>query len=143
MKFRSQIPMLDFTGNDSNHGLNQYLDELLNKTMIFIRNFFHLSKMSSYNNHWSSAKESNNQINKLDEKHTYQIVDVQKQQTSFGKKYVLIDDSNNRYWTNNKVDEFIKEHKDIKKFQLITSEFKSFKNKKGEEIKYLSIDINF
>ena len=38
------------------------------------------------------------------------IVDVQKLQTSFGKKYVLIDDSNNKYWT--KVDEFIKEHKD-------------------------------
>ena len=50
--------------------------------------------MSSYNNHWSSAKESNNQINKLDEKHIYMIVDVQKFQTSFGKKYVLIDDSN-------------------------------------------------
>ena len=99
--------------------------------------------MSSYNNHWSSAKESNNQINKLDEKHIYQIVDVQKLQTSFGKKYVLIDDSNNRYWTNNKVDEFIKAHKDIKQFQLITSEFKSFKNKNGNEIRYLTIDINF
>ena len=46
--------------------------------------------MSSYNNHWSSAKESNNQINKLDEKHIYMIVDVQKLQTSFGKKYVLM-----------------------------------------------------
>ena len=99
--------------------------------------------MSSYNNHWTSAKESNNQINKLDEKHTYQIVDVQKQQTSFGKKYVLIDDSNNRYWTNNKVDEFIKEHKDIKKFQLITSEFKSFKNKKKYKINYLTTIINY
>jgi hypothetical protein len=30
--------MMDFTGNDSNHGLNQYLDELLNKTMIFTGN---------------------------------------------------------------------------------------------------------
>ena len=70
--------------------------------------------MSSYNNHWSSAKESNNQINKLDEKHIYMIVDVQKLQTSFGKKYVLIDDSNNRYWTNNEVDEFIKNTKILK-----------------------------
>ena len=66
-----------------------------------------------------------------------------KLQTSFGKKYVLIDDSNNRYWTNNKVDEFIKSHKDIKRFQLITSEFKTFKNKKGNEIKYLTNDIDF
>ena len=99
--------------------------------------------MSSYNNHWTSAKESSNQINKLDEKHVYMIVDVQKLQTSFGKKYVLIDDSNNKYWTNNKLDEFIKEHKDIKRFQLVTSEFKSFKNKKGDEIKYLTVDIDY
>ena len=99
--------------------------------------------MSTYNNHWTSAKESNNQINKLDEKHFYMIVNVEKLQTSFGKKYVLIDDSNNRYWTNNKVHEFIKAHKDIKQFQLITSEFKSFKNKNGNEIRYLTIDIDF
>ena len=71
------------------------------------------------------------------------IVDVQKLQTSFGKKYVLIDDSNNRYWTNNKVDEFIKSHKDIKRFQLITSEFKTFKSKNGNEIRYLTIDIDY
>ena len=71
------------------------------------------------------------------------ITDVQKLQTSFGKKSVLIDDSNLKYWTNNKVDEFIKAHKDIKRFQLITSEYKSFKNKKGDEIKYLTVDINY
>ncbi len=102
-----------------------------------------MSKMSSYNNHWTSAKESNNQINKLDEKHIYQIVDVQKLQTSFGKKYVLVDDSNSRYWTNNKVDEFIKEYKDIKGFQLILSEIKTFKNKKNDEIRYLNIEMNY
>ncbi len=99
--------------------------------------------MSNYNNHWSSAKESNNQINKLDENMTYQIKDVQKIQTSFGKKYVLIDNDDNKYWTIKKIDEFIKEHKNIKQFELITSEFKVFKNKKGEEIKYLDIDINY
>ena len=42
-----------------------------------------------------------------------------------------------------KVDEFIKAHKDIKRFQLITSECKIFKNKKGDEIKYLTVDINY
>jgi len=99
--------------------------------------------MSSYSNHWSSAKESNNQINKLDENMTYQIKDVQKIQTSFGKKYVLIDDEDNKYWTIKKIDEFIKEHKQIKQFELTTSEYKTFKNKKGEEIRYLTIDINY
>ena len=99
--------------------------------------------MTSYSNHWSSAKESNNQINKLDENMTYQIKDVQKIQTSFGKKYVLVDDEDNKYWTIKKIDEFIKEHKQIKQFELITSVYKTFKNKKGEEIKYLTIEINY
>lgn len=74
---------------------------------------------------------------------TYQIKDVQKIQTSFGKKYVLIDDEDNKYWTIKKIDEFIKEHKQIKQFELTTSEYKTFKNKKGEEIRYLTIDINY
>ena len=93
--------------------------------------------------HWSSAKESNNQINKLVENKTYNIVNVDKIQTSFGKKYVLIDDGNNRFWTNNKLDLFIKEHKDVKKFTLKTSELKSFTNKKGQKINYLDIDIDY
>ena len=99
--------------------------------------------MSEYKNHWSSASESKNQIVKLDENMIYKIKDVEKLQTSFGKKYVLIDEDDNKYWTNNKVDEFIKEHKQIKQFELQTSEYKTFKNKKGEEIKYLTIDINY
>ena len=99
--------------------------------------------MSSYSNHWSSASESKNQIRKLDEKQTYQIKDVEKLKTAFGKKYVLVDDNDNRYWTINKIDEFIKANKQVKQFELITSEFKVFKNKKGEEIKYLDIDINY
>ena len=99
--------------------------------------------MSEFKNHWSSATDNKNQITKLDENTTYNIKDVQKLQTSFGKKYVLVDDFDNKYWTNNKIDEFIKEHKQIKQFELITSEFKSFKNKKGEEIKYLTININY
>ena len=49
-------------------------------------NFFHLIQMSSHNNHWTSTKESNNQINKLDEKHVYIIGDVQKLQKLLGKK---------------------------------------------------------
>ena len=99
--------------------------------------------MSSYSNHWSSASESKNQIKKLDEKQTYQIKDVEKLKTAFGKKYVLVDDNDNRFWTINKIDEFIKANKQVKQFELITSEYKSFKNKKGDEIKFLSIDINF
>ena len=43
----------------------------------------------------------------------------------------------------NKIDEFIKANKQVKQFELITSEYKTFKNKKGDEIKFLSIDINY
>ena len=104
---------------------------------------FNATSNSSFGNHWSSESDNTNRITKLDEKHIYMITGVETLQTSFGKKDVLVDDSNCKYWTNNKIDEFIKAHKDIKRFQLITSEFKSFKNKKGETIKYLTIDINF
>ncbi len=99
--------------------------------------------MEKFNNHWSSAKESKNQISKLSESLIYNIKDVEKLQTSFGKKYVLIDDNDNRYWTINKIDEFIKANKQVKQFELITSEFKIFTNNKGEAIKYLSVDINY
>ena len=91
--------------------------------------------MSAYKNHWSSGNNTKNQINKLDENMIYKIKDVQKLQTSFGKKYVLINEDDNKFWTNNKIDEFIKEHKQIKQFELLTSEFKTFKNKKGEDAK--------
>ena len=99
--------------------------------------------MNNYNKHWTSKKESTNQISKLNESQIYNIVDVQKIQTAFGKKYILIDDDNNRYWTTKNIDEFIKENKQIKHFELSTSEFKIFTNKKGEAIKYLEIDINY
>ena len=97
----------------------------------------------SYTKHWSSENNNSNKIQKLEENKTYKIKDVVPLQTSFGKKYVLVDEMGCKYWTNNKIDEFIKAHKDIKRFQLITSEFKTFKNKKGETIKYLTVDINF
>lgn len=43
----------------------------------------------------------------------------------------------------NKIDEFIKANKQVKQFELITSEFKIFTNKKGEAVRYLSVDINY
>ena len=53
--------------------------------------------MSNYTKHWTSKKESNNQVSKLNESQIYNIVDVQKIQTAFGKKYILIDDDDNKY----------------------------------------------
>ena len=100
--------------------------------------------MSSYNNHWTNEKsESQQRVEKLDENETYEIKNVEKIETSFGKRYVLIDKKDNRYWPNKSVEKFIHEHKDVKKFKLQTSEFKAFLNKKGEEIRFLDVDIYY
>ena len=87
--------------------------------------------MSNYKNHWTNEK-LDIRIGKLEEKTTYQIKNIEKIETSFGKRYVLVDNDNNKYWPNKAVERFIHQHKDIKQFELITSEFKSFLNKKGE-----------
>ena len=47
------------------------------------------------------------------------------------------------FWPNKSIEQFIREHKDVKQFEINTSEFKTFKNKKGEEIRYLDVDINY
>ena len=99
--------------------------------------------MSSYNNHWTNEKIESQKVEKLDENETYEIKNVEKIETSFGKRYVLIDKKDNRYWPNKSVEKFIHEHKDVTKFKLQTSEFKAFLNKKGEEINYLDVSINF
>jgi hypothetical protein len=100
--------------------------------------------MSRYNNHWTNEKpEQLTKVEKLDENETYEIKNVEKIETSFGKRYVLIDKEDNRYWPNKSIEKFIHEHKDIKKFKLQTSEFKSFLNKKGEEIRFLDVDIYY
>ena len=100
--------------------------------------------MSGYKNHWTNEKpETLTKIDKFDENETYEIKNVEKIETSFGKRYVLIDKDNIRYWPNKAVEKFIHEHKDIKKFKLQTSEFKTFLNKKGEEIRFLDVDIYY
>ena len=100
--------------------------------------------MSRYNNHWTNEKaELQTRVEKLNESETYEIKNVEKIETSFGKRYILIDKEDNRYWHNKSVEKFIHEHKDIKKFKLQTSEFKSFLNKKGEEIRFLDVDIYY
>ena len=100
--------------------------------------------MSKYNNHWTNEKsELHTRVEKLNENETYEIKNVEKIETSFGKRYILIDKEDNRYWPNKSVEKFIHEHKDIKKFKLHTSDFKSFLNKKGEEIKFLDVDIYY
>ena len=100
--------------------------------------------MSEFKNHWSNEKpEQLTKIEKLYEETEYNIKNVEKIETTFGKRYVLINEDDVRYWPNKAVEKFIHEHKDIKQFKIKTSEFKTFTNKKGEEINYLDVSINF
>ena len=87
--------------------------------------------MSAYNNHWSSESNESTTINKLVENTNYEIVNVEKLKTQFGNKYVLVADTGFKYWTNNKINEFINANKGIKKFHLEKLEAKSFTTKKG------------
>ena len=100
--------------------------------------------MSEFKNHWTNEKpETLPKIEKFDEETEYKIKNVDKIETSFGKRYVLINEDDTRYWPNKAVEKFIHEHKNIKQFKIKTSEFKTFKNKKNEEIRYLDVDIYF
>ena len=98
--------------------------------------------MTSYNNHWSSESNESTTINKLVEKHVYNIVDVEKLKTQFGTKFVLVADDGSKYWTNNKINEFITANKSIKKFRLETLEAKTFKSKSGD-VTYIPVEISW
>ena len=52
---------------------------------------------NKYKNHWTLEKPENPKIEKLDENMNYQIKDVEKIETSFGKRYVLVDEENERF----------------------------------------------
>ena len=88
----------------------------------------------SYTKHWSS-ENSSNKIQKLEENKTYKNKDVITLQTSFGKNFVLVDEDDNQYWTNNQVNEFSKVNRRAKQLELNTNEFKSFQNRKSDKIK--------
>ena len=98
---------------------------------------------------WTSEKTDNNdykQIEKLIPDTIYTIVDIKPIKTKFGDNYMLIDENNNRYYSNKKLNTFIKTHKNIKKFTLETLEEKEFttiENKKKKIIKYFDVKISY
>ena len=100
--------------------------------------------MTEFKNHWTNEKpETLTKIGKFNESEIYKIINVDKIETTFGKRYVLTDENNDKYWPNKAIEKFIHEHKNIKQFKIKTSEFKTFTNKKGEEIRFLDVDIYF
>ena len=98
--------------------------------------------MSGYNNHWSSESNESTTISKIVENHVYEIVDVEKLKTQFGVKFVLVADDGSKYWTNNKINEFINANNSIKKFHLQTLEAKTFQSKSGQ-VTYIPVEISW
>ena len=98
--------------------------------------------MSAYKNNWSSESNESPTINKLVQNTNCEIVNVEKLKTQFGNKYVLVADTGFKYWTNNKINEFINANKGIKKFHLETLEAKSFTTKKGN-VTYIPVEISW
>lgn len=98
---------------------------------------------------WTSDKSENQDykpIQKLTPQTIYTIVDVQLTKTKFGDNYILIDENNERFYSNKKLNEFIKTHRNIKKFTLETLEEKEFtttENKKKKIIKYFDVKISY
>ena len=49
--------------------------------------------------------------NSLNEKTNYQIINLKKVTTTYGDSYIMTDTDLNEYWSNKKINEFIKKNK--------------------------------
>ena len=105
---------------------------------------------------WTSEKTQTyepKQTYKLTSGTIYTIEDVKPIKTKFGDSYILIDEDKSRFWSNKKINEFIKANPNIKKFTLETLEEKEFKtventdttgrSKKKKIIKYFDVKISY
>ena len=105
---------------------------------------------------WTSEKTQTyepKQTYKLTSGTIYTIEDVKPIKTKFGDSYILIDEDKTRFWSNKKINEFIKANPNIKKFTLETLEEKEFKkventdttgrSKKKKIIKYFDVKISY
>ena len=106
---------------------------------------------------WTSEKSNevyeSKETYKLTPETIYAIKDVKPIKTKFGNSFILIDEDNTRFWSNKKVNEFIKSNPNIKMFTLETLEEKQFstventdttgRSKKKKIIKYFDVKISY
>ena len=78
-------------------------------------------------------------VYKLPENQELIIKSFYKVNTKFGSSYILIDISNQKYWSNKSINEYLSLHKGP--FKIKTYCYKSFINKENKEIKYLELII--
>ena len=78
-------------------------------------------------------------VYKLPENQELIIKSYYKINTKFGSSYILVDISNQKYWSNKSINEYLSIHKGP--FKIKTYCYKSFINKENKEIKYLELII--
>ena len=76
-------------------------------------------------------------VYKLPENQELIIKSFYKVNTKFGSSYILIDISNQKYWSNKSINEYLSVHKGP--FKIKTFCYKSFISKEDKVIKYLEL----
>lgn len=80
----------------------------------------------------------------LNENSKYEIVNLKSIETKYGTTYIMMDNNLNEYWSNKKINDFIKKHRiplnndDKVLFKIKTGDYKTFQ-KDGNEIRFLNL----
>ena len=84
-------------------------------------------------------KDYNSQVLKLPQNQELIIKSFYKVNTKYGSSFIIVDISNQKYWSNKTINEYLSIHKEP--FKIKTYCYKSFINKEINEIKYLELII--
>lgn len=84
-------------------------------------------------------KDFDSPVYKLSENQELIIKNFYKVNTKYGTSFILIDISNQKYWSNKTINQYLSVHKGP--FKIKTYCYKSFINKENKEIKYLELII--
>ena len=84
-------------------------------------------------------KDFDSPVYKLSENQELIIKSFYKVNTKYGSSFIIVDISNQKYWSNKTINEYLSVHKGP--FKIKTYSYKSFINKENKEIKYLELII--
>ena len=84
-------------------------------------------------------KDYNSQALKLPQNQELIIKSFYKVNTKYGSSFIIVDISNQKYWSNKSINEYLSVHKGP--FKIKTYCYKSFITKEDKEIKYLELFI--
>ena len=85
---------------------------------------------------------SKNNINKLEANETYNIISYNTIEGKFGKSYVMKDDNFNEYFSNKKVNDWIKKNQNKMRFKIKTGDWKEFTSSDGNTIRFLDTFVS-